>query len=281
MVDALHPSVVIKWGTTVTGAIHLSNGQVGTQLSNGEMHECNILIAADGSRSKIRSALRPEDNLQFLNTICITGHAKFDGEVPGPADKDWGLVLSGTGTGLFVGPVDEKSVVWNLSYLSPEPRNIMREMNEDEIEELIQEASERGKGFPEPFATYVKATDLSTLAVFNAMDKEPFAHTLSGGENGNVIFVGDSNHAVSPFAGNGANMALVDGWELAEQLCRCDSLQAAVAAYDSLSVPRSKRVLRFSHWTIWILHSKGWRYVLWTWMLWIASWMLMTSPRFR
>jgi 2-polyprenyl-6-methoxyphenol hydroxylase-like FAD-dependent oxidoreductase len=45
---------------------------------------------------------------------------------------------------------------------------------------------------------------------------------------------------MSPFAGNGANMALMDGWELANELCKSNSLLAAVTAYDLFSLPRFK-----------------------------------------
>ncbi|KAH8589404.1 hypothetical protein B0O99DRAFT_725323 [Bisporella sp. PMI_857] len=75
----------------------------------------------------------------------------------------------------------------------------------------------------EPFQSIVHAIDVSTLAVIDAMDKKPFSHTRSLQDKG-VIFIGDANHAVSPFAGSGANMALVDGWNLAEQFCKCEEL---------------------------------------------------------
>lgn len=100
----------------------------------------------------------------------------------------------------------------------------------------------------------VRATDPSTLSLSNAMDKQPFPHR-DGAPS--VIFIGDSNHAMSPFAGNGANMALLDGWELAEQLCTCTSLSSALAAYDKSSMTRSKSAIRMSHWSISMAHATG------------------------
>jgi 2-polyprenyl-6-methoxyphenol hydroxylase-like FAD-dependent oxidoreductase len=101
--------------------------------------------------------------------------------------------------------------------------------------------------------------------VFNAMDKASFAHTPSdiGLLYPNVIFIGDANHAVSPFAGNGANLALCDGWDLAEQLTKASSLEEGLRAYDSLAVARSRRVLRQSHISIRAAHSTGWESTLW------------------
>jgi 2-polyprenyl-6-methoxyphenol hydroxylase-like FAD-dependent oxidoreductase len=62
------------------------------------------------------------------------------------------------------------------------------------------------------------------------------------------MFIGDSNHAMSPFAGNGANMALMDGWDLAEQLCDANELGDA-----------SRKAIHLSHKTIAMAHAQGWR----------------------
>jgi 2-polyprenyl-6-methoxyphenol hydroxylase-like FAD-dependent oxidoreductase len=59
-------------------------------------------------------------------------------------------------------------------------------------------------------------------------------------------------------------MALEDGWDLAEQLCKHESLEAALAAYDALSMPRARKSLRMSHFMIRVAHSQGWWLVLYT-----------------
>lgn len=74
-----------------------------------------------------------------------------------------------------------------------------------------------------------------------------------------------ANHAVSPYAGNGANMAIIDGWDLAESLSHAESLDPALAAYDKNSFLRAKNTLTASRWAIDVAHATGvklWLYTL-------------------
>jgi hypothetical protein len=124
--------------------------------------------------------------------VCIAGNAKFSGEVPEPANKDMGFLLTGTGTGLLVAPIDEHSAMWNVSYLSPEPRTIMKQpWSDDYRREVLEEVLERGKGFAEPFATYIKSTDMATLQMLNTVEKPAFSHKELMGIN--IVFIGDAN----------------------------------------------------------------------------------------
>ncbi|CAF2711959.1 unnamed protein product [Rotaria sp. Silwood2] len=80
--------------------------------------------------------------------------------------------------------------------------------------------------------TLFKETLRSSVAIFNAKDMIPFRNHSS------VIFIGDSQHAMSPFAGNGANMAIMDGYQLADQLVHAKDLSTAIKSYYDLSIPR-------------------------------------------
>jgi 2-polyprenyl-6-methoxyphenol hydroxylase-like FAD-dependent oxidoreductase len=174
------------------------------------------------------------------------------------------MMLSGTGTGLFVSPVDEHSVVWSISYHAQEPRKLSGlPIGGSDADELLKEILERGKEIAEPFRTYVEATDLETLMVRNFSDKPPFEHGTGSLKGTNVVFLGDANHAVTPFAGSGACLALSDGWDMAEQLAKHEKLEDALKAYDQSSIPRAKGVLRFSHFIMKFGHGNGW----WTWVL--------------
>lgn len=263
LIDAVSPGDVIHWGISCTGVVQLDNGKVQVQCSNGEMDECDILIAADGANSKIRAGIRPSDILSFAGAVCIAGQAIFPDGIPAPLNRDWGTVIGAGGVSLFASPVDEHIAIWSLSYLAPEPRERTNPpLSREQADQLKQEALDRGRAIALPFHSLVQATDLSSLTIFNPKDKNPFAHVGSGQKCEQVIFIGDSNHAMSPFAGNGANMALMDGWELAEQLCKFRSLLDALTKYDSSSIPRSKSAIRMSHRVIAMAHAQGWRLTL-------------------
>jgi 2-polyprenyl-6-methoxyphenol hydroxylase-like FAD-dependent oxidoreductase len=278
LVDAVCENATIQWATPCTRIEQLKDGKLQVHLSHGGVDECDFLIAADGAHSKIRQTFRPDDVLSFAGPVCISGTSRFPaGEVPEPVDRDWGAVLGGNGIGLFVSPIDSKSALWSLSYLADMPRErIKLPLSEEDSSDLLQEALDLGRVFTEPFQKMVRATDPSTLMVFNAMDKQPFPHTDS---TPSVIFIGDSNHAMSPFAGNGANMALLDGWELAEQLCRSATLTAALATYDKSSMPRSQSAIRISHWSISMAHATGLKLFTYKLVLKIMGFMLRLTGK--
>jgi 2-polyprenyl-6-methoxyphenol hydroxylase-like FAD-dependent oxidoreductase len=276
LVEALSPQDTLHWATACTGATQLPSGQVEVQLSNGQVQVCDFLIAADGANSRLRRTLRPDDNLRFAGAVCISGNTRLPDGVPKPVTTDWGLVLGGGGTSLFASPIDQQSAIWSVSYLSAEQRKTMKQpIPKDQISDLLQESLDRGKYFAEPFQTLVRATDPSTLMIFNAMDKQPFPHTKANRKDMPVIFIGDSNHAMSPFAGNGANMALMDGLELAEHFCKSTSLDSALARYDSSSMARSKSAIRMSHWAISLAHARGWMLTFYIFLLKIISFLLI------
>lgn len=167
--------------------------------------------------------------------------------------------------------------------------------------EFIAEALSRGKGLAEPFGALVRGTDPASITYLPARDKLPFRHvgdrrgkSKSEGDVAGldlpVVFLGDANHAVSPFAGNGANLALKDGWDLAEcllqQPCRGGadagrlSLEDSIRSYDARAYPRAVKTLEASRWRIKMAHSTGLRLLLFKVGLGIGGLILQALSKF-
>ncbi|KAF5983491.1 monooxygenase [Fusarium coicis] len=223
---------------------------VASENKSERLIDCDLLIAADGAHSKIRASIRPDDQLHYAGATQIGGLAVFPQGIPAPMADSWGIMASGHGNSCFVSPFDDKTVIWAFSKAQEMPAQPAGGDRRALLDEVRQRCSE----IAVPFASLVDSTDPSTTFVIPARDKRPFSHedVIPG-----VVFIGDSNHAVSPFAGNGANTALADGWDLAGFLLASDSIGNAVAAYDKVSVPRAQKTLNSSHWRISIANLDG------------------------
>ncbi|KAK7417821.1 hypothetical protein QQX98_004295 [Neonectria punicea] len=268
--DGLGPNDTMQWGAKCVSARRLEDGRIQVQVMRGSPgeettteEECDILIAADGASSKLRASLRPGDKLDFAGAVLRGGVSRFEDTLPKPLDQDWGFMLSGTGISCFFSPVDKNSIVWAVGNLEDTQVPGLDLRNTEQVQSVIDRGLELGSPLQEPFRTIVAHTDPKTVLSINARDKKPFAHEKL--HKMPVVFIGDSNHAVSPFSGFGANLALADGWDLAEQLCKGGSLTEAIAAYDKLAVPRATKILKGSRARLKAGHSTGVQY----WVFWL------------
>ncbi|KAL2111772.1 hypothetical protein VUR80DRAFT_9334 [Thermomyces stellatus] len=281
LLDEAEKSASIEWGTICASPKTVDNGRVSVRVVRGgdeseaQLEECDFLICADGSSSRLRGSLRPDDKLQYLGAVQLGGSATFE-KMPEKLGMNWGVTVSnGRGVALFSSPIDDKSLIWSISRLEPEQRTPLDKSSRSECQQVLDECKRLGEVYGEPFPSFVANTDLGSVFSMPARDKQPFAHD---GSLGPIAFIGDSNHAVSPFAGYGASLAMKDGWDLAEQICASENLGDALRAYDAISIPRAKKVLDMSHGRIRDMHKTGIRYYVWKafaiiggYMLWLTG----------
>ena len=275
----------IRWGTACVSAAKTEDGRVSVQLagSNVAAEEstvvCDFLIVADGASSKIRASLRPDDRLEFAGATQLVGVASFPDGSPPQLRDNWGMQISrGEGVSCFYAPVDHNSVLWALSFLDDHERPRREYDSQSAMQTVLDEARERGgKPLGPQFRAIVDATvNPKDVASLSARDKKPFRHDS---KETAVVFIGDSNHAVSPFAGYGASLALKDGWDLAQAIVSASSSAEAVQQYDAISVPRASKILDSSRWRIKNGHSNGLRYFFFRTLMIVGGYILWLAGR--
>ena len=94
--------------------------------------------------------------------------------------------------------------------------------------------------FPEPVRELIAAVPGANLFKWGLRDREPLAKWTCG----RVAMLGDAAHPMTPYLGQGACMAIEDGYTLAAAIARMpDELGAALMHYEQLRLPRTRRAV--------------------------------------
>ena len=201
----------------------------GARFADGSEIEADIVIGADGIHSAVRRSLFGPDTPRFTGCICWRGMAPIEAV---PADLD-----TSDGT-MWMGPHGHvvHYVVHRGALL-----NIVAHFDSDA---WTEESWTRECSVSEVLTTYGGWNPL-LLQVFQASprwykwalyDREPLQHW----NRGRATLLGDSAHAMLPYLGQGAAMAIEDGCVLAAMIARHrDDLDAALSSYERLRAPRT------------------------------------------
>jgi 2-polyprenyl-6-methoxyphenol hydroxylase-like FAD-dependent oxidoreductase len=292
LLDAVtRTGTTVRWGASCVSATRSGSGDgrmsvriladpTAGQKSDDEaqsqeevVDDVDLVVAADGASSKLRAALRPHDGLQYAGALQMGGIARYDpaAGLPSPLASSFGGVF------VFFSPVSQTEIVWALSVREDVPRLPFNNQDPDQVRQMLDEAKKLGGAIGGVWPDVLARTAPETTLLIPARDKRTFNHDIEG--QGNIVFIGDSNHAVSSFAGNGANLALRDSWDLAERLCRSVSLVEGVKSYDKSSMFRALATLKSSHMRIDMGHSTGLKYLGFNGLLTFGGYMLRLSGR--
>lgn len=204
---------------------------VTAQFTDGSSTSAALLIGADGVRSAVRAQMVPDDEPRF------TGHVAYRFLVP----MERAAPFMGLGrSAIFIGP----RRTFNR-YTMAQGR-IVNGAALVETGEAVPEGWSHSASLAELQAAFEgwhpDVTGLigaaGAIIKWGLYDRVPLASWTEG----RVTMLGDAAHAMLPFLGMGAAMAVEDGYVLSQMLARHGDVTAALAAYEAQRIPRTAQV---------------------------------------
>jgi salicylate hydroxylase len=227
----IETGVTLRLSAKVT-SVDLTADRPNLTLTTGERLDTPLLIGADGLHSLTRTALNGPETPFFTHQVawralipCDPGTDPVAEVHMAPRRHLVSYPLRG-GTLRNIVAVEERTG-WAAESWSgqDDPANLRRAF----------------AGFSPRVTGWLDQVDTPGLwGLFRHPVAARWTKTLPDGA---ALILGDAAHPTLPFLAQGASMGLEDAWVLAEALASHDSLDAALAAYQSARKPRATRIV--------------------------------------
>ncbi|WP_405496943.1 FAD-dependent oxidoreductase [Streptomyces sp. NBC_00096] len=232
LLDSL-PAGAVRWGAKVTGVRPLGGGVHEVTLADGSAFTTGLLVGADGAWSKVRRLLSPavprycglsfvEAHLHEADARHPEGAALVGGGMMFALDEGHGLLAHREPDGgLHVYAALRTGEEWAAGGSARAKEAVL----------------ERFSGWDPRLRALVADSDAPLVA--RPVHALPVGHRWA--RTPGVTLIGDAAHLMSPFAGEGANLAMLDGSGLAAAVAaRPGDPEGALASYEEAMFPRSE-----------------------------------------
>lgn len=238
LIESLPPQTIC-WGHKLSRVSRIGTRRHELAFANGSSVTTDLLVGADGAWSKVRPLLSPAQPHYIGTTFIETNF--FDGDVRLKASAN--TIGSGTlmavehGQGILAHRYANGTLHCYIALNKPEAW--INAIDFDNQVVALDAIAKEFEGWAPALRDLIAHSD--TPLIVRAIYALPINHTWK--RIPGVTLLGDAAHLMSPFSGEGANLALYDAAELAKALCtHPNDVEAALGSYERELFPRSTSV---------------------------------------
>lgn len=235
LIDVLRrqlPDRVIHLGARCT-EVDTDNNSARARFADSKDIEADVIVGADGIHSAVRKSLFGPQSPRFAGCICWRGLVPFDAFPRGTVSRD-GTMYMGPNSHVIYYLVRRGQMVNFVAHM--EGHSWTGESWTQECDR--SEVMDTYAGWHEPLLQLLGSSE--RYYKWALYDRDP----LERWTKGRATLLGDSAHAMLPYIGQGACMAIEDGYTLAAAIAQMPGdLGAALHHYERLRVPRTRRAV--------------------------------------
>lgn len=225
----LLPSDVARYGHECE-RIEQTECGVKAYFTNGRSDQAELLIAADGIRSIVRTALFGEQSPRYAGYTCWRGVCPRPAMIPAGYVGEWW----GRGQRFGITTIPRDRSYWFATKNSPAGQH-----SDDER----ATAASLFRHFADPVCELIESTPRAGVLRNDIIDRPPSPNWVLG----RAVLIGDAAHPTTPNLGQGGCMAIEDAVVLAQCLKQESSVESALANFVRRRYARVRSIVQKSY----------------------------------